>query len=72
MWAMWDRIVVRCAGEPCAGLNHTCFATEACYVLHLSDDAVAACVADTCHTVVPKGIAETTMMAARPSMRIYP
>ena len=40
-------------GAPCAGFNRTCFATEVCYILHLSDAAAAKCVAETCRTVAP-------------------
>lgn len=38
------------SGKACPGLNHTCFATEACYIMHLSDAAAAKCAADVCHT----------------------
>ena len=43
-------------GAPCAGFNRTCFATEVCYILHLSDAAAAKCVAETCRTVAPSKV----------------
>ena len=52
------------AGQACPGLNTTCFAQEACYLLHLSDAAAAKCVADACRAapVTPsKGPVNYTM-----------
>ena len=41
------------SGTPCAGLNRTCFAKEACYIMHLGVAATAECVRRTCHSIPP-------------------